>query len=72
MEPKISSHNINSVSHDVCLYELVCSKDVTEEITDMEQILSDKIERVSKFEFQVTGQNNDMEKDVSKYTKETG
>lgn len=41
----------------------LCLKDLNERMTDVKQILSDKTEKVLE-EPQVTGQENDLEKDT--------
>lgn len=40
-------------------------KDVIEELSDIEQFLSDKIEVVLKVDLQLTSQENGLDKDVS-------
>lgn len=56
MESEISSHNIGNVSNVFCF----CQKVVIEEMSNVEQTLTDKIELVSKLNLQLTVQENDL------------
>lgn len=47
MDPEISSYNINSVSNDV--YDRLCVN-INERMSDVEQILSGKTEKIPKVE----------------------
>lgn len=40
----------------------LCPKDVNKGITDVEQILFDKTEKIFKVQLQMTDQDNDLEK----------
>lgn len=55
MESGNSTNNINNVSNDdVGSIDRLCPKDIIEEMTDIEHILTDKIEIVVKVDLQLT------------------
>lgn len=49
--------------------ESLCPKDIIKEISDIEQILSDTIEMLSKVDLQLAGQENVLENLIKIYVK---